>query len=151
LDSSAVVRQAWEYLEPELVAIGYELIEVEYVLQGSSWVLRLFIDDEDGITLEDCTSVSRLVSALMEQDDFVSGPYSLEVSSPGIDRPIRRADDFKKYAGEAIKLKTVSPIEGRKRFRGTLKGIEDGIVSFEHEGELIGVHIENVKKAQLDR
>ncbi len=151
MENSSIVRQAWERFEPELGAIGYELIEVEYVPQGSSWILRLYIDGDGGITLKDCTSVSRLVSALMDQDDFISGPYSLEVSSPGIDRPIRRPEDFRKYAGEVIKLKTISPIEGRKRFKGTLKGFNDGIVSFEQEGELVGVHIENVKKAQLDR
>lgn len=151
MDSSSVVREAWERLEPELSTVGYELIEIEFIQQSNTWILRLYIDGEDGITLKDCTSASRLVSALLEQNDFVPGAYSLEVSSPGIDRPIRRPDDFRKYAGEAIKLKTISAIEGRKRFKGTLKGFEDGIISFEQEGELVGVHIENVKKAQLDR
>ena len=151
MEQHGIVRDAWAYLESELDELGYELIEVEYVQEYGSMILRLYIDAPKGITVDDCAEASRMVSALLDQNDFIGSEYMLEVSSPGIDRPVRKASDFERFVGEAIKVKTVTPINGRKRYRGTLAGISDGLVLLDVDGERHEVHIENVKKARLDR
>lgn len=151
MENTSIVRQVWEHLEPEISESGYELIEVEFGQFGSGYSLRLFIDHKDGITLDDCTAVSRLISALLDQNDFIDMHYNLEVSSPGLDRPIRKPEDFERFAGEKVKLKTIAPVEGRKRFAGVLTGFKDGLITFEQDGKDVGIHIENLKKAQLDR
>ena len=151
MEQAEIVRQAWEVLGPEIEEQGYELVEVECGLQGSSLFLRLFLDKEGGIAIGDCASMSRYVSALLDKDDFIDGNYNLEVSSPGIDRPVRKVADFVRFAGERIKLQTVSPVEGRRNFTGELLGCEDGLVSVEVGAVTVKVHIENVKRARLDR
>lgn len=151
MEQHGIVRDAWAYLESELDELGYELIEVEYVQEYGSMILRLYIDSEKGINVDDCAEASRMVSALMDQNDFIGAAYMLEVSSPGIDRPVRKPDDFERFIGEAVKLKTVTPINGRKRYRGTLAGFSDGLVLLNVDGERHEVHIENVKKARLDQ
>lgn len=151
MDISDIVRRSWQEFEPELAEQGYELVEVEYGMQGGSAVLRLFIDKSEGVTLDDCQRVSHLVSALLDRSDFVSGHYMLEVSSPGFDRPVRKASDFERFAGEKIALTALTAIAGRKQFRGILKGFRDGLVLVECAGTEHGIHIENLKKARLDR
>lgn len=144
---SEIVDQIWREIEPELTTQGYELVEVEY----GGRTVRLFIDKVGGVTLDDCTAVSQLVGAIFDARDFIRENYMLEVSSPGIERPVRKAQDFERFVGERIKLATHVALAGRKRFHGTLRGYEDGLVSVECDDGLHQVHIENVKKANLDR
>ena len=151
MEASEVVRQAWVEFEPELAEQGYELVEVEYALHGGTAVLRFFVDKESGITVDDCASVSRFVSVLLDKNDFLRDRYTLEVSSPGIDRPLRKPADFDRFKGEKIVVKTVTPVEGRRRFKGLLSGYHDGLISLDDGGVERSIHIENVKKAKLDR
>lgn len=151
MEEREVVDRIWKHLEPELAAQGYELIEVEYGRHGATHVLRLFIDKEGGITIDDCAEVSRFVGPLLDLEDYIVSTYTLEVSSPGIDRPLRKPSDFERFEGEAIKVHTLTPIQGRRRFKGILTGYRDGLVLFDDEGSEYSVHIENVKKARLDR
>ena len=146
-----MVRRVWEELEPELVEMGFELVEVEFVRHGRSNRLRLFIDREGGITIDDCTLASRQVSAFLDKDDYIESQYTLEVSSPGIARPLRRPKDFERFTGERIKVKTVTPVEGRSRFAGELMGYSDGMVTVRTDGMDYRIHLENVKRAHLDR
>ena len=146
-----IVRRAWAELEGPIADAGYELIEVEFGQHGASGLLRIFVDRQGGVTVDDCAAVSRVVSALLDERDFIESHYTLEVSSPGIARPLRRQQDFERYAGEAVKIATVTPIEGRKRFTGVLRGIEDGLVGVEVDGTEYRIHVENVKHASLDR
>lgn len=146
-----MVRRSWEGLEPELAQLGYELVEVEFGREEPGDVLRLYIDREGGVTIDDCVKVSRYVSALLDKDDFIEDAYNLEVSSPGIDRPIRKREDFERFAGERVKLEAITPIGGRRRYKGVLTGFEDGLVGVDCDGTIHTVHIENVKKAKLDR
>ena len=146
-----IVRVAWENLEPELLQQGYELIEVECAQQGTKDILRLFIDTEKGITLDDCADVSRFVGALLDKYDWIDRRYTLEVSSPGLARRVRKPEDFKRFAGEKIKLKTIAPVNGRRSFSGVLTAYDDGLISLDDGGTIHAVHIENVKKAHLDR
>lgn len=146
-----VVRRVWEELAPELAEQNYELVEVEFDVQGGRRILRIYIDREGGITLDHCTEVSQLLGPVLDVKDLVEGSYALEVSSPGIDRPVRKPEDFARFAGEPIKVKTHEPVNGQKRFRGILRGFRDGLVMVESDGGSHEIHIENLKKANLDR
>lgn len=151
VEDREVVRRIWEHLEPELADLGYELVEAEYGRHGSNNVLRLFIDKEGGITIDDCAEVSRALEPLLDVGDYVVGRYTLEVSSPGIERPLRKPSDFERFQGEPVKVQTLTPVQGRKRFKGTLIGYRDGLILFSDNGSEYAIHIENVKKARLDR
>jgi ribosome maturation factor RimP len=146
-----LIRRAWTELGPEIAAQGFELIEVEIGQQGATPILRLYIDREGGVTLDHCAEVSRFISRYLDVIEFLDDRYSLEVSSPGIDRPLRKPGDFERFVGESVKLRTVAPVDGRKRFKGTLQGIADGMITVETDGHSVHIHLENIQKAQLDR
>ena len=151
VEQSEVVLHAWEELEPVLADSGFELIEVEFERHGNTDKLTLFIDSPRGVTIDDCALASRQMSALLDMSDFIDSTYTLEVSSPGIARPIRKPEDFERYAGERIKLKTYAAVDGRRRFSGVLRGCSDGLVHLESDGTEYGIHLENLKRASLDR
>lgn len=151
LEQIGIVQDAWNIFEPELAEQGYELVEVEYVHEYGSMILRMYIDKDGGINVDDCAEASRMISALMDQADFVGSEYVLEISSPGIERPLRKPEDFVRFIGESIKVKTTTPIEGRRRYKGTLSGFEDGLIALDVDGTTHRIHIENVKRAKLDR
>lgn len=146
-----VVRRSWEVFAPELAAQGYDLIEVEFAQQSGMHVLRIFIDAPGGITHGDCQKASHLLSPLLDAEDWIDDRYVLEVSSPGFDRPLRRPEDFERFAGENVRIQTISPSQGRKRFRGVLQGLNAGMVRVEIDGVAYDIHLDNVKKANLDR
>lgn len=151
MDRSGVIQRAWERLEPELREQGYELVEVEFGRHGASSLLRVFIDREGGLTLDDCQAVSQLLDVVLDQAGFIQGGYVLEVSSPGFDRPVRKPEDFQRFIGEKIKIRTQTPILGRKQFKGTLQAFRDGLIEMECDGTTHAIHIGNVHKANLDR
>jgi len=111
-------------LEPEVNQLGYELIELEHIA-GKPSTLRIYIDAEQGINVDDCAAVSTHVGLILEVEDPVPGEYMLEVSSPGAERPLRNLEHFAKYAGEQVKLKLSELHQGRKRLKGLLQGVED--------------------------
>ena len=150
-ETSDTVRRAWETLEAPLSEKGYELLEVEYARENAAWVLRLFIDKPGGVTLDDCQSASHAASALLDAADFVEGHYMLEMSSPGFDRPLRKAKDFERFAGERVRISAQTPVAGRRQFKGVLCGIQDGMISVDCSGTICAVHLENIKKARLER
>jgi len=144
-------RRAWSELEPLLREQGYELVELEIGQQGYRRTFRVFIDREGGVTLGDCQAVSQLLNPVLDASDYIPGSYTLEVSSPGFDRPVRKPADFERFAGERIKVRTAVPVEGRKHFKGILKGYKDGLVLLESEGRTYEIHTENLLRANLDR
>jgi len=146
-----VVRRIWAEFEPHINEQGYELVEVEFGMEGRSRVLRLYIDHEGGVTLDDCQAVSQLVSALLDSADFIGEHYLLEVSSPGFARPLRKPADFQRFAGERIRLMLHTAVEGRKKFTGVLIGFNDGLIAVDCDGTVHELHLENLKKAHLDR
>ena len=152
MENRELIRQTWEAMAPHLMEQGYELVELEYGRQGGTGVLRFFIDKAGGgITLDDCTAASQLLSPLLDRFDLISERYLLEVSSPGIDRPIRKPEDFLRFVGEPIRLRSNTPVEGRGQFKGVLTGFKDGLILMDCDGKTCTVHIENVKSARLDR
>jgi len=121
---------------------------VEFV-SGRRGLLRVYIDSEDGISIDDCQAVSHQVSGLLDVEDPIPGQYSLEVSSPGLDRPLFRAADFERFAGHEVRLRLVAPVEGRRKFRGVLVGLRDGRVVVQVEEQELVVALEEIDEARL--
>lgn len=122
---SSKLEQLQALLSPVVEALGYECWGIEFFSQGRHSLLRVFIDHANGILLEDCEKVSRQLSGVLDVEDPISAEYTLEVSSPGMDRPLFTLEQFSRYAGEQVKVKLRSPFEGRRNFQGLLRGIED--------------------------
>ena len=136
-------------LEPAIERLGYELSDLEMKLGGKSGVVRVFIDHPEGISLEDCEKVSLAVSALLDVEDPLPGEYSLEVSSPGLDRKLTKVEHFQRFAGEMVKVQMRFPIEGRKRFRGTLVSSNDENIVVEVDGETHSLPMATIDTARL--
>jgi len=136
-------------LEAPVQALGYEVVELEFHPQGRGGLLRIFIDREGGVTVDDCEKVSRQVSAVLDVEDPIPGAYTLEVSSPGLDRPLRKEADFVRFAGERAKLELTLPKDGRKRYTGTLQGCEAGAVKIEVDGVVHALPLGDIARARL--
>jgi ribosome maturation factor RimP len=146
-------------LEPPIEALDYELIDVEYAREGRGGVLRVFIDRRAGeelgggppagITVEDCARVSHLVSELLESEDPIKGHYTLEVSSPGFDRILRKRAHFERFLGMRIGAELKLPINGRRRFAGVLKSIAGDSIVMEVDGQAHELPLERIQKARL--
>ena len=132
---------------------GLELIDVELGGPGGRQTLRLFIDKPGGVSLDDCTSVSRAVSAALDVEDPIEGAYDLEVSSPGLDRPLRTPEHFQKFAGQRVRVKTFGPLpecENRKTFIGILQSYDNGEIVLDVDGKVFRVPHAQVSKANVD-
>lgn len=137
-------------LEPEVNTLGYELVDLELRLGGRSGLVRLFIDSENGITLEDCERVSHQVSALLDVEDPIPGHYVLEVSSPGVNRRLRKPEDFARFRGERVKVELTTPTpEGRRRFTGKLGPVTGDEFVIEVDGIAHRLRINDVDNARL--
>lgn len=134
---------------PLLENQGMELVDIEYRQERAGWILRLFIDKEGGITLDDCVSVSRELSDLLEIKDPIPHPYHLEISSPGLNRPLKKEKDFQKFKGKKIKLKTAHPIGDRKTFLGILSEYKDNTIYLIQDNQTISIPHEEVTAANL--
>ena len=152
-----VVDRTRKLLEPVLGRDGYELVEVEWVRAGGRWTLRLYIDREGGVGIDQCQEVSRTVEPILDVEDFIGPAYDLEVSSPGVDRPLRKPQDFDRFAGQRANVKAYGPIAGtapgspgRKHWTGTLKGFRDGAVEIDVDGVVHRVPHEQIAKAHLE-
>lgn len=145
----AVVQKIWDLTTPLITAEGMELIEVEYRRESQGWVLRLFVDRDDGVSVEDCAAVSRMVSDLLDVEDPIHGPYHLEVSSPGLDRPLRRWEHFQRQIGKVISVRTRLPIESRKNFKGTLVAAHPEGIRVDCDGTFFDIPLNAVERARL--
>ena len=138
-----------ELLGPEVEAMGYELVELEAPAPGGSGTLRIYIDGENGIGLEDCERVSHRVSGVLDVEDPIHGHYILEVSSPGLDRPLRTEQHFRSQAGKLAKIVLTAGRPGRRRYKGTIVGSDDGIVEIEVDGERFSLSLSEIESARL--
>jgi ribosome maturation factor RimP len=136
-------------LEPTVERLGYELVDLEVRLGGKGGLVRVFIDKPEGIDLDDCESVSRAVSALLDVEDPVPGNYNLEVSSPGLDRKLTKVEHFQRFEGEIVKVQMRFPIEGRRRFRGTLVSSDDENIVVNVDGESHSLPLKTIDTARL--
>ena len=136
-------------LEPTVERLGFELADLEVRLGSKGGMVRVFIDKPDGIDLEDCEKVSLAVSALLDVEDPVPGNYNLEVSSPGLDRKLTKVEHFQRFEGQTVKVQMRFPIEGRRRFRGTLVSSDDENIVVEVDGESHSLPLKTIDTARL--
>jgi len=142
-------KQLQDLLEPAVGALGYELLGIEHLSQGRHSLLRLFIDSPNGITVDDCERVSHQVSGVLEVEDPIKGQYTLEVSSPGLDRPLFKPAHYERFVGEVVSLRLARPIEGRRKFKGRLLALREGAVVIDVEGKEMSLPLEDIEKAHL--
>ena len=164
------IAELWTLIEPYIKGAGFDLVELLWGREGGGWSLRVYLDrpfsPDDGpripgatepdplfelppVSHEDCERVSRDVSAALDVADVIPHGYVLEVSSPGLDRPLRREQDFRRFAGQEVKIRTTEPVEGRRNFSGTLVGAQAGVAEVAGDGRTYRVPIDLVAKANL--
>ena len=134
------------FVQPVINQLGYYVWDVEYVKEGSEWYLRITIDSEDGITIDDCETVHRAIDPIIDEHDPIENAYHLEVSSPGIERVLRTAEHIEAWAGEEVEAKLFAPIDGKKAIRGILGGIENGIVTIECDGKTYAIEHKKISR-----
>ena len=136
--------------DPILSDEGFELVQVEYRREPRGWGLRLYVDKEGGITLDDCARISQEIGRNLDVEDFILVPYTLEVSSPGLTRSLRSEKDFMKYRDRLVKVTTTQPIGNRRQFKGRLRGILGSQVQIEMDGEVFQIPFSDIAKAHLE-
>jgi ribosome maturation factor RimP len=148
-----IKEKIWQLAEPVALSEGMELIHVECIKMHTRWIIRLFLDKAGGITLDDCAGISNQLGDIFDIREVVNGPYTLEVSSPGFDRPISRDQDFVKYRNSKVNIKTWEKIEGVKNFHGILNDYieENGrkVVLVEVSGKVYRIPRQEIVKANL--
>ena len=149
MGKAPVTQSVIELIEPGLLAKGLELVDVEFKKEGKNWVLRVFIDKEGGVTLEDCQKISSLVGDLIEVEEVIEPAYTMEVSSPGLNRVLKKEKDFIKFSGKKICVQCHAPLNGRKKFTGILKDFKNQSIRLEVNGQLQIIPINRVAKANL--
>ena len=142
-------RQLCDLLEPSVEGLGYELVGIETATGGERTILRVFIDRDAGITVGDCEHASRQIAAVLDVEDPLPGPYVLEVSSPGLDRPLLSPDHFVRFAGRPVRLRATEPVDGRRRWNGWLVGCRAGNVVVQEGDEERIIPLGLIGKANL--
>ena len=138
-----------ELIEPAVQAVDLELLGLEMIGQGKHSVLRIFIDSPEGITVDNCADASRQISALLDVEDPIAGEYNLEVSSPGLERPLFKAEHFAKAEGLEAKIAMQTPVNGQRKFRGVIKSVQNDCVLLQIEDEQVKLPIADIAKAHL--
>jgi ribosome maturation factor RimP len=144
-----IVSAVWGLVEPVIENEGLELVEIEYRRESHGWVLRLFIDHRDGITVEHCAQMSRVISDVLDVADPIANPYHLEVSSPGLDRPLRRMKHFQQQVGRIIELRTVEAIDNRRNFKGVLLTADGDRLTLDCNGRVYEIATGLIERARL--
>jgi ribosome maturation factor RimP len=143
-------EQLTELVAPAIADLGLECLGVEYSPSHGNSLVRVYIDcAERAVTVDDCEKVSRQVSALFDVNDPIEGRYTLEVSSPGLDRPLYTAEQFARFVGQQVKMELNLPLNGRRRFQGTILGVEGDSICVEQDGVEVSIAHGNVQKAKL--
>ncbi|MHB1126582.1 MAG: ribosome maturation factor RimP [Bacillota bacterium] len=128
---------------------GYELVDIEYKKEGRNWYLRFFIDHPEGVTLDGCGLISKQVEAILDEANAIPQTYILEVSSPGLERPLKKDSDYHRFAGRKVLIHTFAPLLDKKEITGVLQGLEDGQVVIFRDGELLKIPYQQVALARL--
>lgn len=136
-------------IEIPILRKNMELVDLEWRKERGGWVLRIFIDKPGGVTVEDCAKISGIVGEILDKEDLIHHSYMLEVSSPGVERPLVKKEDYERFKGEKAKITLKTPISGRKNFTGIILGIKENLVQMEVEGKVWEFPLEEIKKANL--
>jgi ribosome maturation factor RimP len=149
--SKDIIKSVKILVTPVIEAAGMELADVEFKKEGKSWYLRIFIDKPTGVTLADCEKVSREIEVLLDVEDMIDRSYTLEISSPGLDRPLKKKEDFLRFQGRLARIKTFSSIKGQKVFSGYLQGMkEDKVLIKTKSDEEIEIPYESIASSKLE-
>ena len=143
---SKLEQRLTDMLEPAVEALGFELVGVEFVRAGKHSILRVFIDHENGITVDDCADVSHQASAILDIEDPISTEYNLEISSPGMDRPLFKEAHYVAVVGEEVSVRLSVPMDNRRNFKGRLLACENGVISIEVDGQQFQLAVANIEK-----
>jgi len=144
-----VIAKTWELAEPLCTAEGLELVHVEYQRETGGRILRVYIDKPGGVTVDDCAAVSNQLSDILDIKLETEHPYTLEVSSPGLNRPLSKLNDFKKFAGKTARIKTAYPVNGQKNFKGILRGVMDDNIMLQTQTETVVIPYKEIIKSRL--
>jgi ribosome maturation factor RimP len=145
-----IIRAIERLVIPILEDEGLELVDIEFQRERRGLFLRIYIDKNGGINLADCTALNHRLSAILDVEDIIDTNYILEVSSPGLTRPLKKTQDYKKYQGHLVRIKTYKPIDNQKIFKGVLVDLKDGIVKIEYKEKKWLIPLETIAKANLD-
>lgn len=150
MNKKQIVDQVTEYLQPITDEFMYEIVDVEFVKEGPTYYLRIYIDKEGGITIDDCQKTSRAIEAVLDEKDPIEMPYMLEVSSPGLDRILKKDKDFERFAGQVVDVKLYKAVDKQKAFQGELVSKTEKELTIKDEaGEVIVFDTENVAMVRL--
>lgn len=155
MSQGRIVEKVIELANPLAAELGYELVDVEYRKEGSNWVLRCAIDCETGVGINECQRFSEALERLLDTADPIPGSYLLEVSSPGLERPLRKDGDFVRFAGNMVEIKLSRPLDGRKTYSGILSGVRQAENSgslkivIDNQGQITEIPREMITKANL--
>ena len=144
-----IIQKLEEYAGPLLADMALELVEIQFRREGHGWVLRLYIDSDGGVNLDDCASVSREISSYLEVEDLIDHAFHLEVSSPGLERPLKEKKDFVRFAGRQARIKMLELLDGQRVFVGILDGVEDEAVISLVDGVPVRLELEQITRARL--
>jgi ribosome maturation factor RimP len=150
MDEADILARVREVVKPIIQSEGMELVDLEYRRENRGRVLRLYIDQEGGVTLNDCASISHEIDRNLEVEGIPPGGYTLEVSSPGLNRPLKEEADFHRFKNRKVKVRTAAPIEDKKTFRGRLLACHDGMVEIEDEDRVVRIPLTQITKANLE-
>ena len=150
MGKTSVISSVEKLVAPVLTAAGLELVDVEYKKEGKTWYLRVFIDKVGGITVRDCQKVSGQISDLIEIENIVSAEHILEISSPGLDRPLKTEKDFLRFKGRKMRVTTFSPIDRQRNFRGVAIDFIDNNLHLQTPQGLAEIALDNIAKARLE-
>lgn len=148
--NETVAERVWEIAEPLVTHEGLEIVDVEFHRESRGMVLRFYLDRQGGISLDDLTRVSRQLGDVLDVHDAVPGPYTLEVSSPGINRRLRRPDHFLRYLGQRVRVRTIAPRDGRRVFTGTLQQVDSEGVTVDVGGASHLIHFREIAQANYE-
>ena len=149
MTKSSITESIIAIIEPVIAEENLELVDVEYKKFGRSWTLRVYIDRDGGITVEDCQKVSRQIEDMIEIDELIANTYVLEVSSPGLDRSLKKEREFLKFRNKPIKVKTFAPIGDRKNFSGTIQDCRNEILYLVENETALEISLNNIAQAKL--
>ncbi len=149
MTKSSITESIIALIEPVIEEEALELVDVEYKKFGRNWTLRVYIDKDGGITVDDCQKVSRQIEDMIEIDELISNAYVLEVSSPGLDRSLKKEREFLKFRDKPIRVKTFAPVGDRKNFNGTIRDCKNQILYLVENGTISEISLDNIAQAKL--
>ncbi len=149
MNADRIITAVESFARPVLDDMGLELVEVQFRRESAGWLLRLFIDREGGVNVDDCASISRQISAYLEVEDLIEHAYNLEVSSPGLERPLKKKEDFVRFVGRKARIKLKEPIDGQRVFFGLLGPVDGNKIMLDVDGQQMEIDLNAVARARL--